>query len=151
MSASDSTNYDDPVIEERWCAEQRNQVIEYLVREAVAHGRVGEWPAWHVAPYAAIWAIESKSLPGTVGWWVICGDLPTDYISGNGNPHPRNAMQAIAERWHEAAELMSQGKTPSGFSIGSPSESLELAPLLAARAELLSKWADDPEIWNKSN
>ncbi len=43
-------NYDDPAIEEQWCSERRAQVIEYLEREKVSHGEVGEWPAWHVVP-----------------------------------------------------------------------------------------------------
>ncbi len=65
--------------EERWCQERRAQVAEYLRREGVRHGRIGEWRAWHVAPYVSVWAIESATLPESVGWWVICGDGPTDY------------------------------------------------------------------------
>lgn len=63
---------------ERWCEERCAQVAEYLRREGVSHGRIGEWPAWHVAPYVSIWAIESATTPDSIDWWVICGDGPTD-------------------------------------------------------------------------
>jgi hypothetical protein len=67
--------------EEKWCAECRRQVRRYLAGESVQHGRIGSWPAWHVAPYVSVWAIESRARPGCVGWWAICGDVPTDYES----------------------------------------------------------------------
>jgi hypothetical protein len=69
-------DYDDPDVEERWCEEQRTVVADYLRSQKVRHGRIGEWPAWHVAPCASIWAIESLARPEWIGWWVICGDLP---------------------------------------------------------------------------
>ncbi|MBL0041714.1 MAG: DUF4826 family protein [Xanthomonadales bacterium] len=52
--------YDDPELEERWCMDRRQEVESYLSKEQVPHGRIGEWPAWHVAPYVSIWAIESQ-------------------------------------------------------------------------------------------
>src|SRR5207253_9606987 len=76
-------DYDDPDVEERWCIEQRAIVADYLRLQKVRHGRIGEWPAWHVAPIASIWAIESTVQPESIGWWVIGGDPPTDYISAN--------------------------------------------------------------------
>ena len=87
-------NYDDPAIEERWCEERRKEVTDYLDRQKVEYKEVGEWPAWHVPPYVSIWAIESAQKPGLVGWWVVCGDLPTDYISADTIKHPREAMRA---------------------------------------------------------
>jgi hypothetical protein len=44
-------NYEDPEIEEKWCAERRSEVVSYLISERVEHGEIGEWPAWHLAPY----------------------------------------------------------------------------------------------------
>jgi len=141
-------DWDDPTVVERWCNERREDVSAYLHQQRVAHGRVGEWPAWHLAPYASVWAIESKSDPGWVGWWVISGDLPTDYVSAQAIKHPREAIRAIAERWSSAAEYMARGQTSPGFSIGSPSDWPALAPQLSSRAKLLQEWAADPELWN---
>jgi len=38
--------------DERWCDEQRARVADYLRSEGVKHRRIGDWPAWHVAPPA---------------------------------------------------------------------------------------------------
>ena len=140
-------DYDDPAVEERWCNERREEVREYLHQKGVAHGQIGEWPAWYLAPCVSVWAIESKSNPGWLGWWVISGDLPTDYVSAQTIKHPRDAIRAIAERWSNAAEQMVRGQPSPGFSIGSPSEWPALAPHLSSRATLLRAWAGDSELW----
>lgn len=141
-------DYDNPEAEERWCGERRNDVCAYLQQQGVVHGQVGDWPAWHLAPYVAIWAVESKSNPGCVGWWVISGDLPTDYVSSASLPHPRDAMAVIAARWREVAERMARDEPVAGFSVGDPANWQILAPLLASRAKSLQAWAVDPEAWS---
>ena len=133
--------------EEEWCAAQRAVVGQYLDGQHVAHGQVGEWPAWHHQPYIAIWAIESLHAPGWVGWWAISGDLPTDHISSSSLENPRAALAAFARRWAEAASHMSRGESPPGMAIGTPSEWAHLAPLLQSRALLLEQWAADEALW----
>ncbi len=142
-------NWDDPAIDGKWCMEQRAHVIEYLKREKVVYREVGEWPAWHVAPYVSIWAIESKKNPGWVGWWVICGDLPADYVSAAKIKHPREAMKAFGKSWKKQADLMSKG-TGTPKTVCFPKENwTELAPLLKARAKILLEWAADDTIWEE--
>jgi hypothetical protein len=138
---------DDPAVEQQWCEERRAQVIAYLRGEGVEHGRVGEWPAWHVTPYVSVWAIESKKRPGWVGWWVICGDLPTDYVSAHTIKHPREAIRSIAETWREQARLMAAGETHPDICLGRPEDRAALAPLLATRASVLLEWANDDSVW----
>jgi hypothetical protein len=99
-------DWDDSAVEEHWCDECHRTVAEYLAKQSVVHGEVGSWPAWHVAPYVSIWAIESLLAPGHVGWWAICGDLPTDYLSAATIKHPRKALLAFADLWKEVAEYM---------------------------------------------
>lgn len=140
-------DYDDPELEALWCAERRHEIAEYLQREGVVHGAIGTEPAWHVAPYASVWAIESLAAPGSVGWWAISGDLPSDYVSAAQAKSPREAVRAIASLWQEAAGFMSRGEQHPTFRIGAGKRDGELAPLLAPRAELLLGWVDDPEIW----
>jgi hypothetical protein len=79
----------DEVKDENWCAERRQIVLEYLARQPQKFGDVGDWPAWHLAPYVSVWAVESFVRPGAVGGWVICGDLPTDYASAKDVFTPR--------------------------------------------------------------
>jgi hypothetical protein len=146
-SSMEALDLDDPSVEERWCAERHKEVAEYLARQRVEHGEVGSWPAWHVVPYVSIWAIESLLAPGDVGWWAICGDVPTDYISAANVKHPREAMLAFADTWGEAAGCMLNGVSPVDVTFGPPERSAELAPLLQNRADLLRRFAGDDSVW----
>lgn len=146
----DKADYDNPDVEEFWCEKQRQVVADYLQSQGVEHGRIGDWPAWHIAPCVSIWAIESLARPEWIGWWVIAGDLPTDYVSSAAcepPQHPRKAARAIAERWRQAAEAWSEGREHEGFRIAGPNLHQDLAPLLAKRAEILIEWADDDSMW----
>jgi hypothetical protein len=141
-------DYDNREVEERWCSERRNDVIAYLHQHSLPHGQIGEWPAWHCAPYISIWAIESDANPGWVGWWVIAGDLPVDHVSASTIRHPRDAMTAFAARWRMAAGHMAHGDASPDVSIGIPANRRSLASLLASRAEVLQSWATGSALWD---
>lgn len=140
-------DFDDPAVEERWCNEQRDIVLEYLKGEGVQHGRVGDWPAWHLPPYVAIWAIESLVKPERIGWWVISGDLSTDYISASSIKHPRDAMRAFAEIWGEVSEYLLRGEPHPTIEIGTPSDWPLLGDLLKRRSRLLAQFSKDDSAW----
>lgn len=142
---------DDPseAEEEAWCANERTRVIDYLDGEGLGHGDVGSWPAWHLWPYVAVWAIESVERPGSVGWWAISGDLPTDYTPCGPERHPREAMRDIAGQWQEAAACWALGKSPEGWSLGAPEDRPVLGPLLAVRAKMLLSFVADDSLWEE--
>jgi hypothetical protein len=140
-------DYADPAVEERWCEERRAQVLAYLQHQGIKHGRVGEWPAWHIAPYASIWAIESAARSDWVGWWVVCGDLPTDSISADQIEHPRDALRAIAQRWLDVAAHTKRGESHPTIRIGTAGSEAELMPLLERRGAILLKWSNDDACW----
>lgn len=129
--------------DEVWCDERREEVIQYLQRQNLQHGEVGEVPAWFAAPYISIWAIESLKNPGWVGWWAISGDLPADYCSAEDCRHPRLALRRIADGWN-AAIATTVGKEATIGQTGLPGS---LLPLLKSRAELLLEFAADDELW----
>ncbi len=140
-------DYDDPEVEAQWCAERRDEVIEYLRGEGVVHGQIGSQPAWFVAPYVSVWAVESHPSQSAPGWWAMSGDMPNDYVSAKVAATPREAVEAIATLWRDAAQYMSRGERHPTFRIGTAEQDTELAPLLASRAELLLEWVSDPEAW----
>lgn len=142
-----SPDYNDPAEEEKWCDDRRAEVVAYLRNENVEHGRIAEWPAWHVAPYVSIWAVESAHRPESIGWWVICGDVPSHYVSAKDVETPRKAMHVFAEKWLEVAAYMERGEHHPTTRIGPPQSWPELAPLLKSRAQLLSRWVEDDTIW----
>ena len=146
----DTPDYDDPDIERLWCDDQQFRVTEYLRSQGVQHGRIGDQPAWHVAPHVSIWAIESHIRPEWIGWWAISGDLPTDYISAadiEPPQHPRKALRAIAERWLAIVIAWEEGREYEGSQIAGGRHNRELAPLLRSRAKTLMDWTDDDSVW----
>ena len=143
------TNFDDSEAEVQWLIERRKEVGEYLKNEGVTHGAIAAEPAWQVSPYVSVWAIESVESPGSVGWWAISGDMPNDYVSADRAKNPREAVEAIATLWKEAAVYMARGEQHPAFIIGSGELDEELAPMLASRADLLLEWVSDPEAWEE--
>lgn len=140
-------DYDDEKGDEAWCAEQRLRVIEYLKSQRLIHGRVGEWPAWHIAPYVSVWAIEDAQYSDAIGWWVISGDLPTDYTTAGPIYHPREGVRKIAQLWHDAVPYMLRGEHHPELKIGTVEDFPTIAPLLETRASILLRWADDDSYW----
>jgi hypothetical protein len=47
-----------------WNSTMRQQVREYIARQGISHGQIGEVPAWSIFPCISIWAIESGISPG---------------------------------------------------------------------------------------
>lgn len=140
-------DYDNPVVEAQWNAERRDEVLSYLDSEGIPDNHIGFDPAWSLAPYVSIWAISSSANPDAIAGWAISGDLPTDYVASTKARTPREAANAIASLWAEAAQFMIRGERHPTFSIGSGEREEELAPLLTSRAALLLEWVEDPEIW----
>ncbi len=140
--------YDDPELEAEWLQEQRDQIEAYLKKEGIEHGVIAKKPNWFVAPYVSIWRIGSYTNPKTTGWWVISGDLPTDYCSSNGIEDARSAMYHFAKTWNEVSECMISGKPHPDATIGNEDSWPELGDLLKRRSMILSDWAKDDELWD---
>lgn len=134
-----------------WDAAMRERVAVYIRDTGVAHGAIGEAPAWKVFPVVSVWAIESGMAPGQVGWWVIAGDCPTDYVACTGDRTPRSAVEQIWVRWKEVSEALAKGEQHPDFAVGNPKANHELAPLLAARSEILRQYAIDDDAWDEAN
>jgi hypothetical protein len=135
--------------EEEWVAEERQKVIDYLASRQCEHGGVGEWPAFHVDPYLALWAVQSLKAPGRIGWWAISGDLPTDYMSNGSGGHPRDALRHFSAEWRSVADSMNRGESHPRTKIGTPEQWPSMAPLLQKRAKLLQDFADDDSLWDE--
>ena len=103
---------------------------------------------WFVAPYVSVWPVMSLRAPGSVGWWAIAGDLPTDYISSRGVADVRAVLRSFAARWAEVAGYMRRGEPHPTVKIGEPADWPELSTHLALRAEMLTDIADDDENWS---
>lgn len=148
---SDEPDWDDPVVQNQWCAEIRGHVETYLRDEEVAHGRIAEEPTWFFAPFVALWAVESKERPETVGAWVISGDVPMDLAAAAEHEHPRDAMHAIADRWLGYAEDARAGRPIEAFEALGNEADQDFVKVLVSRAETLHEWAADDGLWESSS
>lgn len=135
--------------EEVWVARERQKVLDYLITQKCKHAGVGEWPAFHVDPYVALWAIQSVSHPGRIGWWAISGDLPTDYMSSDSGYHPREALRHFSTEWKDIAEYMKRGEFHPKTKMGKPELWATMSPLLESRAQILKEYADDNDLWEE--
>jgi hypothetical protein len=142
-----SDDYDDPQLEGRWLTEQRDIVRRYLQKEDVRHQGIAAEPQWFVAPYVAIWIVESTRHPDAVGLWAISGDLPTDYMSGDDAIDARAALTAFAARWREVSAYMLRDEDHPNIKIGRSDNRKELGDLLNRRAEIIQEFADDDQMW----
>ena len=136
-----------PEDEDRWCAEQRWVITAYMASAGLEAPRVGDAPAWHVAPVLAVWAVESPEHPGAVVWWAVSGDIPCDFTPCEGDRTPRQGLRDISQRWHDAAACWARGESVEGWGFGTPEREREMAPLLAARAALFLEWANTASLW----
>ncbi len=132
---------------EKWVIDQRKVVESYLQKEGIDNPSVGPWPAFEVSPYFAIWAVESKQVPGKIGWWAFSGDCPTDYVSEDGSCHPRNALKILLDNWHSYIPHMKSGNQPPNTTFGDESNLSELGQLLENRVKVLEDWLLDDDLW----
>jgi hypothetical protein len=136
-----------PDDEDIWIEAERKRAEDYLHEQRVEHLGVGEYPAFHVHPYLALWAVQSQRSPDWIGWWVITGDVPADYIIAGERRHPREALRAFAHYWQELSSFMLRGEEHPDVRIGTPDQWPKLGDLLRRRAEIIQRYADDDEIW----
>ena len=123
--------------DDQWITTQCALVSQYLAKESLTHNGVTAEPEWCVIPYVALWTVGSIRAPGSVGWWAVSGDVPTDYISAAGHADGRSALRAIIARWKLSADDMAHGRVNVDYSIGLPEDWPSLAPLLESRAAML--------------
>ena len=99
--------------------------------------------------HVAVWAIESGEVEDLLGWWVITGDLPTDYFSAMHLHHPRDVLRAAADRWEKLLHNIERGITDDEMSIVGLEDNLELQEILRVRIQLLRKTAEPDDFWAK--
>jgi len=139
--------HDNPKAEANWLRKQRDQSVAYIEKQGIKHRGVSEEPEWFVAPYVSLWTVESAQKPGVIGWWVISGDLPTDYLSGKDAADARAALGAFAARWEEVSTYMLRGENHPTIRIGRSRNLKELGDLLLRRANILQEWVKDDSLW----
>ena len=136
----------DPAEEQEWLDEQEQNVLRYLNSENIAAD--GDLQIeWCIAPIVALWRADCGD---ETQMWIICGDLPTDFVRDSAIVDGRQAMKALCRRWLEVAGYLLQGAQHPKIQMGSglgAAEMKELGNLLQRRAMMLQEWTVNDAKW----
>mmetsp|Transcript_20454 Transcript_20454/g.64985 ORF Transcript_20454/g.64985 Transcript_20454/m.64985 type:complete len:132 (+) Transcript_20454:1-396(+) len=120
-----------------WVREQFQKANKHLAENGVLFESVVTNESRYLVPYLAVWKIKDTN---NAMYWVMSGDLPTDYIAESTAATARDVIKHFAMAWQlKAANLRA--------SEGADATSLEYAELLESRAEGLHAIQNQDELW----
>ena len=129
--------------EAAWLLEQRSKVETFVERHDLDYGALPERPVWFIASSLSVWAVTSNKRPGAVGWWVVSGKVPTDYVSGYDAVDARGALASLARHWTSMAGY-TFGKE---LSVLSAEEQREVRDRARSDIRFLQECAEDDRLW----
>ena len=93
-----------PISEEEradWVREQFQKANKFLAENGVLFDTVITEESRYLMPYLAVWKI--RAMDGKL-YWVISGDLPTDYTSIDNAKDAKEVLRHFAMHWQMKAE-----------------------------------------------
>ncbi|MCF1426607.1 MAG: DUF4826 family protein [Shewanella sp.] len=127
-------------MQQQWVREQFQKANKFLAEKGVIPGKVLTDKSRYLVPFLAVWKVEA-SQPKKQQYWVISGDLPTDYVPADVAPTARDAIKHFSLTWQLKAENLIQ----SGV-VRDPTQA-RFANLLVARAQSLYEMQEDEKLW----
>lgn len=122
--------------QQQWIREQYQIATKYLATQGLVTDSVVVEESRYLVPLMSIWKL--KVLDGSY-FWVICGDLPSDYNTFDAAPNAREAVRHFSFKWQMQAEnLLKTGDK----------EQEEFANLLISRAESLYDMHQQEKLWD---
>ncbi|GGF55525.1 DUF4826 family protein [Alteromonas lipolytica] len=131
----------EPLTEEQiqnWAREQFQKANQFLAQEGVLFDSVDTEKSRYLPPLVAIWKI--KALDSKV-YWVLTGDLPTDFMLASVADDARSALKHFSMSWQIKAENLVQNNASNDES------QTAYAKLLADRAERIYLLQERAELW----
>jgi hypothetical protein len=120
-----------------WTRDAYQKATGFLAQNAIVTDSVSETQSRYLAPYFAIWKIKDTKQ----NWyWVLSGDLPTDFMPEASAESPRDALRVFSFRWQLKAENLRRLEKPQASDT-------ELADLLVNRATVLYDAFEDDRLW----
>ena len=121
--------------QKEWVREQYQVATKYLAEQGLVTESVVVEESRYLVPLLALWKL--KALDGNY-YWVICGDVPSDFNKLDVAPNAREAVRHFSLKWQlQADNLLSAGDK----------EQEEFAGLLVGRAEGLYKMYEQESLW----
>jgi len=120
-----------------WTRDAYQKAIGFLGENGIITEIVVQKDSRYLAPLLAVWKVKSNK--GKY-YWVISGELPTDFMSIEGAASAREAIRAFSMRWQLQAEQIRQADQID-------ESQLEFAVLLETRAEQLYELFNQETLW----
>lgn len=121
-----------------WAREAFQKANQFLAEKGVLFESVVIEDCRYLAPLVAVWKI--KALDKKM-YWVITGDLPSDFTLSENADDARGALRHFSLHWQLKAENLQQSNTENDPSQAS------FAKLLIDRAERIYALQDKKELW----
>lgn len=127
-------------LRQEWIREHFQKANRFLGEKGIIPSKVIADESRYLAPYVAVWKMESKQ-PKKQTFWVMSGDLPSDYVDVKVAATARDALRHFSMMWQLKAEnLEKSGATKE------PTQA-KFAQLLVSRAESLYQIHNDEKLW----
>lgn len=127
-------------LRQEWVRTQFQKANRFLAEKGVIPSKVLTDESRYLAPYVAIWKMESKR-PSSKTFWVMSGDLPSDFVDVKVAATARDAVRHFSMMWQMQAEnLVRSGATRDATQA-------KFAQLLVSRAESLYRIHNDEKLW----
>ncbi|BAJ01788.1 DUF4826 family protein [Shewanella violacea] len=127
-------------LRQEWIREHFQKANKFLAEKGIIPSKVIADESRYLAPYVAVWKMESKQ-PKKQTFWVMSGDLPSDYVDVKVAATAREALRHFSMMWQLKAEnLIKTG------AIKEPTQA-KFAQLLVSRAESLYQIHNDEKLW----
>lgn len=128
-------------LRQEWVRTQFQKANRFLAEKGVIPSKVLADESRYLAPYMAIWKMESKR-PTKKTYWVMSGDLPSDFVDVKVAATARDAVRHFSMMWQLQAEnLVRSGATRDATQA-------KFAQLLVSRAESLYRMHNDDKLWH---
>ncbi|MCY7293985.1 DUF4826 family protein [Alteromonas sp. a30] len=123
----------------QWFNQQSQKATSYLAQKGVVVETVFNEECTYVAPLFAIFKIRDKERKK---YWVIAGDLPTDFATDNVAKDAKNAIRHFSLQWQMRAENM--------IRVGiKDTVQRDFAQMLVTKAEAIYPFVESEALWKK--
>ncbi|ABM00272.1 DUF4826 domain-containing protein [Shewanella amazonensis] len=131
---------DPEALRQEWVRTQFQKANRFLAEKGILPGKVLIDESRYLVPYVAVWKMEAQK-PAKQTYWVMSGDLPTDYVDVKVAQTARDALKHFSMMWQLKAENLIQ----SG-AVQDPTQA-KFANMLISRAQSLYQIQQDDKLW----
>jgi hypothetical protein len=131
-----------------WVKKSLNTAVyKYIDKGIVDSAVVEAKPAWVLPFQILIGKIRAKDQPENFTW-VICGELPTDYVASSVATTPKEVARHFSLKWQLTASKVQKKNTEQAPS---PITQDDVANNLIGHAEALYELVENEPLWQQQD